>query len=338
MSAASALLLRDRHQVRFVPARNFYSLATLTYHAWDQTRGSAGGRRLDGGERPRRLEPVQHGRGNGRRDGDFRERCAGAEHQGEPGAHASGSGATDPTGTTVASLLGTVATDVDGDTIGIAVTGVTGTGTWQRQVGGSGSWIDLTPVTVQNPALFGSTDQVRFVPAVGFNGIAKLTYKAWDGSAVSQATESASLLVNSVDDRPILDPKGHPVLTPVPVDATNPAGDLVSAFLGNWATDPDPGADLGIAVIGATTQGGTWQVSADGTNWSNLGVVSARAPQLLHGTDHVRFVPAVGFTGVAMLAYRAWDAASSAPHGPAAFSTATETALVAFNNAPVLHV
>src|SRR5262249_17991008 len=39
-----ALLLRPTDKVRFVPAANFHGQAGLTFRAWDQTAGAAGGR------------------------------------------------------------------------------------------------------------------------------------------------------------------------------------------------------------------------------------------------------------------------------------------------------
>jgi hypothetical protein len=339
VSAANALLLREGDKVRFLPARDFNGSATLTYHAWDQTRGSAGGR----------ADLTLADALGGSSPFSTAEETAGVtvtpvddapvlNTRPKPVLRPLAPGETDPAGDAVASLLGMAATDVDGDPVGMAVIGATGTGAWQRQVGGAGAWIALGPASVQNPALLGPTDLIRFVPAAGFTGVAKLSYKAWDGTAVSKTTESATLLINNVDDRPVLDTKGNPTLTPVLAGATDPAGDLVSALLGQWATDPDPGAELGIAVTGAQTVGGTWQVSRDGVTWSDLGAVSTRTPKLLHGTDRIRFVPSAGFTGVAKLTYKAWDAASADPNGTAALSLATGTAVVSVNDAPVLKV
>ncbi len=42
VSSAAALLLRGSDQVRFIPAPNANGTATITYHAWDQTTGTAG--------------------------------------------------------------------------------------------------------------------------------------------------------------------------------------------------------------------------------------------------------------------------------------------------------
>ena len=240
-------------------------------------------------------------------------------------------GATDPAGDLVAALLGTAASDVDGDAIGIAVTAATGTGDWEFQVNGTGAW---TPFAAGKT--LAAVDRVRFVPDAGFAGIAKLSYKAWDGTLTSKATETATLTINAVEDRPRLDTRGNPILTPVTAGDTNPAGDLVSSLLGSFATDVDPGADLGIAITSAGL-GGTWQIDT-GSGWQNLGAVSAKSPMRLRGTDRIRFVPAAGFVGIAKLMYKAWDASSADPNSPQSLSAATETATVTVNTAPVLIV
>ena len=43
VSTSSARLLRDVDKVRYLPQADFNGAATITYHAWDQTTGSAGG-------------------------------------------------------------------------------------------------------------------------------------------------------------------------------------------------------------------------------------------------------------------------------------------------------
>jgi hypothetical protein len=147
-----------------------------------------------------------------------------------------------------------------------------------------------------------------------------------------------ALVVNAVDDKPVLNTAGSPALTPVAVNATNPAGDLVSAILGSAATDADPTADLGIAVTAAPATAGRWEVMVNGSDWEALGAVSAKAPRRLKATDRIRFVPNAGFVGSVKLSFKAWDAGSAEPTGPNALSAATETAVVVVNTAPVLQV
>jgi hypothetical protein len=176
----------------------------------------------------------------------------------------------------------------------------------------------------------------RFVPAADFIGVARLSYRASDGRATSKAIENATLTINSVDDRPVLDTKPSPMLTPVAVNEVNPVGDLVSDLLGSAARDVDPTANLGVAVVGAASKNGTWQVMTDGVNWTDLGPVSSKPPRFLHATDHIRFVPVPGFSGLATISYKAWDAGLLDATGSTSMSTAIETATIAVNTAPVV--
>jgi Bacterial Ig-like domain/FG-GAP-like repeat/Bacterial Ig domain len=339
VSLANALLLRDTDLVRYLPNRDFHGSATIAYHAWDQTRGSAG----------RRADLTAANALGGASSFSLAETMASVvvlpvndapvlAAKPTPRLAPITPGAINPPGDQIANVLGTAATDVDGDVIGMAVTGVTGTGTWQYQPLGMGSWIDLPTTLAADPALLGSSDRIRFVPAANFVGNAKLTYKAWDGVAVSRTAKSTSVLINAVDDRPVLDPIASTLLTPIAAGTTKPAGDRVTSLIANRSFDADPGAALGIAVLGATTLGGTWEVSTDGTNWSSLGRVAPGKPKVLHGTDWIRFVPDANFAGRAKFNFKIWDSASATPKGPLAFSTAVGEAVVIVNTAPELNV
>jgi len=336
VSDANALLLRDTDRIRFRPGKDFNGTATVTYQAWDRTRGTAGARADltagSGGTTPYSVAaetasivvtPVND--------------IPVLNIKPTPTLTPVLPTETDPPGDLVSRLV-TAASDVEGNSIGIAVTLATGNGTWQFQLNGSATWTDLGVVSVAAPKFLAPTDRIRFLPTGGASGIARLLYKAWDGTAVSAATESVSLPVNSVDDRPVLNTAGNPTFTPVRAGDQDPAGDLVSALLGTAATDADPGADLGIAVTVAPTTAGTWEVMTNGTTWEALGPVSSKAPRLLRSTDRIRFIPNAGFVGSVKLSFKAWDAGSANPNGPLALSAATETAVVVVNTAPILQV
>ena len=277
-----------------------------------------------------------------------------------------------PAGDLVSAIVGDTITDPDpGALAGIAVIGATGGhGTWQYSANGGVTWIAFGAVSASQALLLPDTDRVRFVPAANFYGVVSLVYRAWDrttgvaggranlsssasvggSTAFSTATATASLTV-LMNHAPTLNGNGT-ALTPVPEGTQQPAGDLVSAIVGGTITDPDPGALAGIAVIGATGGGGTWQYSANGgVTWVAFGAVSASQALLLPGTDRVRFVPAGYFNGVVSLVYRAWDrttgvaggranlSSSASVGGSTAFSTATATAsltVTPVNHAPTL--
>jgi len=334
VSDASALLLRDTDRLRFVPGKDYNGTASVTYRAWDRTRGAAGARAdltiADGGRSPFStaaetatvtISPVND--------------APVLNTKPTPTLTPVLPTATDPTGDLVSRLV-MAATDVEGDPVGMAAVSASGNGTWQFRRPGDVIWTAFGTVSAGTPRFLAPTDLVRFVPTPGQSGTAKLGYKAWDGALVSKAIESVSLSVNAVDDRPVLNTAGSPALTPVRADDADPAGDLVSALLGSAAIDADPGAELGIAVVAAGA-GGTWEVDT-GAGWEALGPVSARSPRLLEATDRIRFKPAAGFVGSTRLSFKAWDAGSANPTGPLALSAATETAVVVVNTAPVLQV
>jgi hypothetical protein len=115
------------------------------------------------------------------------------------------------------------------------------------------------------------------------------------------------VVVLPINDAPVLTAAGK--LTAVAA-GTVPPGDLVSAFLAGTVRDPDEGATVGIAIVGATGQG-TWQFSHDGgSTWQNLGAVSASRARLLAPTDRIRFVPSGIQRSKPTLTYRGWDMTS----------------------------
>ncbi|MFO0999358.1 MAG: DUF2341 domain-containing protein [Planctomycetaceae bacterium] len=123
--------------------------------------------------------------------------------------------------TTVSSLLGSSVTDVDtGALKGIAVTGTTGTGTWQYSTDGT-TWLSFGSVSANTALLLRSTDQIRFAGSGTSAGSATITFLAWDQSsgtagakvdlsvtgrggstAFSTSTDTASLTLNRVNLAP----------------------------------------------------------------------------------------------------------------------------------------
>lgn len=100
--------------------------------------------------------------------------------------------ATDPAGDRGNDLLGSSATDVEWDSLGIAVTAATGKGTWEFQLDGATGWTPVGKVSTKAPRLLHSTDRIRFVPDAGFLGGVKLSFKAWDAGSVNP-TDSLAL-------------------------------------------------------------------------------------------------------------------------------------------------
>jgi predicted secreted protein len=191
VSASAALLLKDTDKLRFVPAANFNGTATVTYRAWDQTTGTAGG-----------TASVST-------SGNATSFSTGAQtaslavtavndapvlEDGDPELTGVGAGATDPAGDAVSALLDAVFSDADAGALrGIAVVETTGDGTWQWWDGAA--WQDVGTVSGSAALLLRDADKLRFVPDAGFTGTATVTYRAWDrtdGSAGSKVDITAT--------------------------------------------------------------------------------------------------------------------------------------------------
>src|SRR5262249_15598630 len=129
VSDVSALLLRDIDKVRFVPAANWNGTATLTYRAWDQSSGTAGSTAsaTSNGGATSFSAAVQTANLTVTPVNDAPVLAAGT-----PSLTPILPGSSNPAGNLVSSFAGSSITDVDtGALKGIAVTAVTGTGTWQ---------------------------------------------------------------------------------------------------------------------------------------------------------------------------------------------------------------
>ncbi len=161
--------------------------------------------------------------------------------------------ATAPAGDTVAAILascgGDRITDPDSGAVeGIAVTSLTGDGTWQYNTGGG--WTSMGAVAGNAALLLTDAADVRFVPAASNNNaqIATVTFRAWDRSAGAEGTkvdastnggttafstaqETAELSVAAVNDAPVI--TGQAVLSVLQeTPLTLSLGDLT-------VTDPD---------------------------------------------------------------------------------------------------
>lgn len=131
---------------------------------------------------------------------------------------------------------------------------------------------------------------------------------------------------------------------------------LASSGLSDPITDPDPGAQEGIAVIGVNNTGGKWQFTTNnGTAWTDFGTVSNSSATLLSAedTNRIRFVPDTTYRGTISngITFRAWDRSDGftagktgaylyVTGGPSPYSAQTETASIAVrskNHTPTLN-
>lgn len=108
---------------------------------------------------------------------------------------------------------------------------------------------------------------------------------------------------------PVLNSAITPQLTSIDEDTPNSPGVLVSDLLFGAVTDPDQNALQGMAIIGASSGGGDWQYTLNGSTWLDLGSPSETEARLLpsNGLSRLRFVPDPNFSGELTISYRAWD-------------------------------
>lgn len=258
--------------------------------------------------------------------------------------------------------------------LGIAITAAnTAHGTWYYSTNGGSTWNALGAVSDTNARLLAADANTRvyFQPTANYNGAIAdaITFRAWDqtrgssgtiadtssnggSTAFSTATDTASLVINAVNDAPVLTPWG-------PVYSTNedavPFAATVAMLLQSSVTDPDAGAVEGIAVYGLSGTGGTLEYSLNGgASWNSFGTLSPTSALLLRSTDEIRFTPDSTSGGTLTANYRAWDQTSpggagaagtkvdiSVNGGTTAFSSATDQVTInsaSINDAPTFGV
>ena len=332
VSDSSALLLRSTDFVRFEPNGENGTTKDFTFRAWDGTSGTAGSK-------------VDASTNGGTTAFSTDTETASIVVTSVNDAPTINNGSvfnftgtdedTNSSSSTAADILTSSSlNDVDfSSQSGLAITSLTGNGTWQYSTDGS-TWTSFGTVSASNALLISSSTQIRFAPDAENGETATFTYRAWDqtsgtastnGStshgdtttnggvtAYSSETASAQIAVTDVNDAPFYNTAGDTEFTTITEDDLNNAGetvaDLIASAGGNRITDVDNGAVEGIAIRSVLSGNGTWQYSLDGgTNWLDVGTVSNSSALLLRDTDMLRFQPN-GETGTtAHLSVRAWD-------------------------------
>jgi len=151
---------------------------------------------------------------------------------------------------------------------------------------------------------------------------------------------------------PTLDNSKTFKLTPIPKNPSSNSGTLISTLLASGAggdpiSDPDAGAQDGIAITSVQNSNGTWQYSLDGTTWVNVEPISSGSGRLLasDATTRLRFVPNTNYSGTASLIFSAWDLSSGSnggmaaivfPGGHTSFSTAQGSASIIVSTPPTI--
>ncbi|NJN86619.1 MAG: cadherin-like domain-containing protein [Leptolyngbyaceae cyanobacterium SL_7_1] len=211
-------------------------------------------------------------------------------------------------GTPVATLLGTAVTDVDLNAVqGIAITGTTGTGTWQYSTNNGTSWVSVGTVANNSALLLAATTLVRFIPAANYNGTAALTYRAWDQSSgaignkvdtslnggttgFSTTTATSIQAITAVNDAPV---NALPGNQSVVQGATR----VFSAATGNAITVSDVDAEGGIERVtvsvtqGQLALGSTTGLTAVTGNGSNAVTIQGTVANLNAALNGLTYTP-----------------------------------------------
>ena len=214
---------------------------------------------------------------------------------------------------------------------GIAIIGIDlENGVWEYTINDT-DWIPIPTNLSVNYALAlesSSKNRIRFVPNSDYNGIVPVDIVAWDrtdGSnngefiraqsrsnidAFSNETLTILLTVRPVNDAPVL--QEIPInLTTILEDDYNSTGDSVLSLL-QYVYDVDQPNQLGMAIIGADQENGTWEFTSDGgVTWEEFGEVNETSALLLHSLPEdlhrVRFVPDTHLNGQVSFQFLAWD-------------------------------
>jgi hypothetical protein len=247
-----------------------------------------------------------------------------------------------PVGYTVAGAFAAFFSDADDDQAaiggssantfaGVAVVANAQTpaaGTWQYKSAGAPGWTDVGTAVSNAAALLLAPDaMIRFVPVANFNGQAPaLTLRLVEDSSgplttgttadvsvngdptrYSAGTLATQLLVQAVNDAPLVVNGTTVTLSSVAEDNANPAGTTVSGLFASHysdAADQVPGGSSanpfgGVAVIGnaATAAQGKWQYGFLGS-WTDISSgVTPSAAVMVNAIVLLRFLPAADFNG-----------------------------------------
>ncbi len=248
---------------------------------------------------------------------------------------------TGAVGTLVSTLVGGISDLDTSNPRGVAITAADTTqGSWYYSINGGTSWTAFTASTA-SALLLSSTARVYFKPNADWNGSVAnaLTLHAWDqssgsnggtadlttsgskgdGTAFSTASDTVSLSVTAVNDRPVS--SGNATLGAFSEDVLTPSGvtlsSLASSFGYSDATDNqsassgnDNSSAMGYLAItgssGYSSSQGSWQVSktaspnaATASDWITIpdSGLTATAALVFAADRQIRFVAAADFHG-----------------------------------------
>ncbi|MBF0196305.1 MAG: tandem-95 repeat protein, partial [Planctomycetes bacterium] len=344
VSQTSALLLAADAKLRFIPSSGQNGSANITFHSWDRSDGYSSG-------------------------------TSGIDASSVGGTTAFSTGTetaiinilpvndapsiTLPTAPTLAeetltSIPGITLSDIDGDasadfdlTLSVSnatldittltgLTFMTGDGSNDTTMSIRGTLTNLNNA-MSSLALLGDTN---------YNGTVSLAVNINDlGSSGSggaqQNSDTLLVLIDEVNDAPILHSVSNLIFPNINEDDTNPDGIAISTLLattisngGDAITDPDGVVPEGIVLT--TTSGfsdGLFEYSLNGGgSYSTITTLSATDALLLPDTALLRFIPTSNFNGNVSFGFRAWDKNSGVAGGRADISTTGTGGSTAFSS------
>ncbi|MGL4260630.1 MAG: hypothetical protein ACRCTX_03355, partial [Afipia sp.] len=196
----------------------------------------------------------------------------------------------------------------DGALKGVAITGYTSqNGHWEYSIDSGSSWSPFTTYSSGSGLLLASNDLVRFVPNGENGGADTLTYVAWDQTsgthgqsvntmvpghtaAFSEDSQTASLIVASVNDAPHIDTSSVQI-------STSGGNTLIS---GAAIVDPDTGDGFNISLIASS---GSVAGTLDSMTYTPPGsppqtaTIAATVSDIAGASDKVNFIFNVSGTG-----------------------------------------
>jgi subtilisin-like proprotein convertase family protein len=345
VTAENAVLLdvSDKVFLRYTSNQDFHGTASIAFVAWDQHKGRASGSRADTTYGPLRAFSAE--------TATFTIEVTPENDHPVVGASVAINGITlvpiledDYTSDgklndvyDIVQAMG--ATDVDGPTpTGVAAASVDAPdyeGHWEYSLDG-GATFTAVPAVSRTSALLLSgaepgTNYVRYVPALDFHGTAGIELLAWDetqfaaGDVVSVASfafitspfsersTTATVIIEPVNDSPIVTDGG--MLTAIWENTTssNIEGDTVASIIAGHYSDVDAadGDAMGIAVVATDVRYGNWfwkcsesrpfsrligGIAEDGHVYPETPTYSKAT--LLADTCKIKFVPNVNFNTV----------------------------------------
>ncbi|MDF1795718.1 MAG: hypothetical protein P1U63_04180, partial [Coxiellaceae bacterium] len=278
----NALLLQSTDKLRVIPDGSNAGSGSVSFYAWDQTSGTAGGY----------ADASTRGTTSAFSSDTATSSITITAVNDAPVLSASTPTLTSITeddtsnsGDTVANIVGNSIADVDSGAVeGIAIYGsaiTSGSGTWQYKVG-AGSWTAMTNLAESTALLLASTDSVRFVPD-GLNETAgTLSYYAWDQSsssagnqvdvstrgtttAFSSTGDVASITVTEVADTYVLTSGSDTVVG-------GSANDTIQTTAANYNVGDSIDAAGGSADVLALQGGGQFSLTNNITNVETITV------------------------------------------------------------------